>query len=351
MRYLRILLGSYVSARLKPHPVWAHLYVTRRCNLHCSYCGVRDPQKKDLPTHKVKKTVDKMYQLGVRFISFFGGEPTLRKDFPEIVEYAHAKGMITHVSTNGMLLDDMYIERIAKAGVDIINVSIDSIAAFDGSEKSYQQGKALLERLIAARSMYSFEIQSNLVLTARNLKSVVPVIKELTSSGIALSLAIIDKIQDMRSQVDSALFFRTESQKQELYRIIRYVILLKRSGVRLLDPLQYYYDLITHLNGGVEWYCCAGEYSVSVDVDNRIQLCAGMPSEDIDIMRLDSKSYRAKVMPLFRQRMRSCKPTCFSCCLYDTSYCIKHPLYVIKTILLPPQKSKFLSFGKSWRIH
>ena len=88
-------LVQYVKPLImgKKFPVWAYLFVTRNCNLACTYCHVnRKACEKmgmqgasvEMSSDELKEAIDKLYSLGTRYISFFGGEPTLRRK--ELVE-------------------------------------------------------------------------------------------------------------------------------------------------------------------------------------------------------------------------------------------------------------------------
>jgi len=128
-------LPATIKSRIFQTSLWIHFYLTRNCNLNCVYCDSKDNTKKDISTEKVKKIIDKLYSLEIRAIAFFGGEPTLRRDFCEILKYSVDKGIFSYFTTNGTLLNEEYLKRIAETGVDYIELSVDSIFEFDDSKK------------------------------------------------------------------------------------------------------------------------------------------------------------------------------------------------------------------------
>ena len=85
LKIIKIIFIPYFKSLLKPFPVWVHLYVTRRCNLNCPYCFDKDDNRNELTEQEWKKAIDKLYSLGTRLIAFMGGEPTIRKDFVNLV--------------------------------------------------------------------------------------------------------------------------------------------------------------------------------------------------------------------------------------------------------------------------
>lgn len=328
----RIMVPAYIKARFKPIPLWAHLVVTRKCNLNCKYCFARDPKKSDLNEEQLKRIINHLYSLGCRFISFFGGEPTIKKFFVNLVKYTNQKGIITHLSTNGILLTPIYIDELGKAGIDVINLSIDSLFEFDASKKDYTKSREVLNNLIDARKKYGFEIHVNLVLTNENINSVIGMIKSINKFEIPISIGLIvantydDKLQD------ESLFFKTKEDKINLYNVLNEIKTLRKLKYNIIDPLQYFDDIKKFVDGTLDdWYCCAGEYYFSVDCNGKFQICAGLPGEEISIFDID-KNYYKKLADIRRKRLSQCKKICLSNCLYDTSYFIKHPLYFVKEI-------------------
>lgn len=332
IRFVRIMLPALIKSKFKPIPLWTHLYVTRKCNLNCKYCYVKDNNKPDLNEEQLKRIIDHLYHLGCRFISFFGGEPTIKNFFINLVEYANKKGIITHVSTNGILLTPKYIDEIGKAGIDVINLSVDSIFEFDDSKKDYTKSRIVLNNLIEARKKYGFEINVNLVLTNKNITSTIETIKLIHGHKIPISVGLIVTNTYNNIPQDENLFFNTKEEKNNLYNILNEIKTLRKQGYNIIEPLQYFNDIKKFVDRTLDdWYCCAGEYYFSVDSDGKFQICAGLPEEEISIFDVD-KDYYKKLSDIREKRLSRCKKICLSNCLYDTSYFIKHPFNFIKEI-------------------
>lgn len=91
-------------------PVSASIELTYRCNLHCGHCYCPPGERhQELSTAEVKAVFDELARLGTLFLLVTGGDPLLRKDFPELYRHAKELGMLVTVFTNGTLID----ERIA----------------------------------------------------------------------------------------------------------------------------------------------------------------------------------------------------------------------------------------------
>jgi len=71
--------------------------------------------------------IDRVHEIGVFIVTFTGGEPTLRDDLPELLLYAQNKGVVTGLVTNGRRLKDKgYVEALEKAGLDFVQVTLES---------------------------------------------------------------------------------------------------------------------------------------------------------------------------------------------------------------------------------
>lgn len=111
----------------KPVVVWN---MTRRCNLKCVHCyaQAKDVEFKDeLSTEEGKALIDDLAAFGSPVILFSGGEPTMRKDLPELAAYAREKGMRAVISTNGTLIDKSLAKKLKDVGLSYVGISFDGV--------------------------------------------------------------------------------------------------------------------------------------------------------------------------------------------------------------------------------
>ncbi|MBU7047236.1 MAG: radical SAM protein [Theionarchaea archaeon] len=98
--------------------------LTTRCNLKCPYCFCYKVKKEnELKFNEIINLLKDFYEMGIDSVAFSGGEPTIREDFIQIAETIGKWGMHFSLQTNGCLLGEQEIERIApylsNAGVSI----------------------------------------------------------------------------------------------------------------------------------------------------------------------------------------------------------------------------------------
>ncbi|MCP3922615.1 MAG: 12,18-didecarboxysiroheme deacetylase [Desulfobacterales bacterium] len=111
----------------KPVVVWN---ITRRCNLKCVHCYAQSKDQEysnELTTEEGKKLIDDLAQFGVPVILFSGGEPLMRKDLPELAEYAVSKGMRAVISTNGTLITKEVAKTLKEIGLSYVGISLDGL--------------------------------------------------------------------------------------------------------------------------------------------------------------------------------------------------------------------------------
>ncbi|HZE22303.1 MAG TPA: 12,18-didecarboxysiroheme deacetylase [Desulfobaccales bacterium] len=117
------------SADKKPVVVWN---VTRQCNLKCLHCYARatpGPAADELGHVEALALLKDLKDFGVPVVLFSGGEPLMRPDLPELVEWTVAHGMRSVISTNGTLIDLERARQLRDLGLSYVGISLDGTAA------------------------------------------------------------------------------------------------------------------------------------------------------------------------------------------------------------------------------
>jgi heme d1 biosynthesis radical SAM protein NirJ len=119
-----------VPRRDPPGPVviWN---LVRRCNLACRHCYSISADVDfagELTTPEICATMDDLRAFGVPVLILSGGEPLLHRDIFAISARAKAMGFYVGLSTNGTLIDERMLPKIAATGYDYVGISLDGIA-------------------------------------------------------------------------------------------------------------------------------------------------------------------------------------------------------------------------------
>ena len=146
--------------------------ITRSCNLACAHCRAashRDPYPGELTLEECKRVVDDIASISDPILILTGGEPLMRADIWEIIDYARAAGLHPVIGTNGTLIDDACAARIAGHGIPRVSVSLDFPTpegqdAFRGKPGSFEEALAGIRNLRA----HGVEVQVNTTITKMN---------------------------------------------------------------------------------------------------------------------------------------------------------------------------------------
>jgi mycofactocin radical SAM maturase len=137
-------------------PICLTWELTYACNLSCVHClsssGRRDPR--ELSTAQCQAVIDELERMQVFYVNIGGGEPTVRPDFWELVDYAVSRRVGVKFSTNGVKITPAAARRLT--GTDYIDVQI----SLDGATEevndavrgtgSYQTALAAMSHLAQA---------------------------------------------------------------------------------------------------------------------------------------------------------------------------------------------------------
>ncbi|HKF47911.1 MAG TPA: radical SAM protein [Terracidiphilus sp.] len=142
------------------HPVLAQIVPARFCNLSCAYCNEYDKVSKPVPLDEMFRRIDALGRLGTAMVGISGGEPLTHPELDEIVRRIRKTGAIAGMITNGYLLNAERIERLNRAGLDHLQISIDNVNPDEISKKSL---KVLDKKLQMLAEHAEFHVNINSV--------------------------------------------------------------------------------------------------------------------------------------------------------------------------------------------
>ena len=123
------------------HPVLAQIVPTRFCNLSCAYCNEYDKVSEPVPLDEMLRRIDALGRLGTAMIGISGGEPLTHPQLDDIIRRMRKTGAIAGMITNGYLLNAERIERLNRAGLDHMQISIDNLEPDEVSKKAEGAGQ------------------------------------------------------------------------------------------------------------------------------------------------------------------------------------------------------------------
>ena len=137
----------------------AHIVPMRRCNLACTYCNEFDDVSQPVDIEEMERRVDHLGRLGTSVITISGGEPLLHPELDRVIARIRRTGAIAGMITNGYLLMPDRIERLNRAGLDHMQISIDNVMPDAVSKKSLKVLDAKL-KMLAEHAEFHVNINS-----------------------------------------------------------------------------------------------------------------------------------------------------------------------------------------------
>jgi radical SAM protein with 4Fe4S-binding SPASM domain len=253
-------------------PYRMDLAITYRCNNDCAHCyNARERNFPELHTENWKYILDQLWALGVPHVVFTGGEATLRNDLPELIAHAESVGQITGLNTNARrLADEKYVQKLVEAGLDHVQVTVESCDAqihdemmrANGAFKQTIQG---LKNVLATR-LYVMTNTTMLRTNVHKIPDTLDFLAELGVPTIGLNALIYS---------GQGLTVGTGLHERELQPILDMAVQkTSEHGQRLIwyTPTQYCNFDPTLSNLGVKG-CTASLYSMCIESNGSVIPC------------------------------------------------------------------------------
>ncbi|MBF6278403.1 MULTISPECIES: mycofactocin radical SAM maturase [Nocardia] len=153
-------------------PICLTWELTYACNLACEHClsssGRRDPR--ELSTAECKAVIDELQRMQVFYVNIGGGEPTVRHDFWELLDYAVDHGVGVKFSTNGVRLTSERSRQLAAADYVDVQISLDGATAEVNDAVRGKGSFAMAYRAMENLSNVGFEnFKISVVMTRHNV--------------------------------------------------------------------------------------------------------------------------------------------------------------------------------------
>jgi MoaA/NifB/PqqE/SkfB family radical SAM enzyme len=292
----------FARAMASPHhPVLAHLIPTRRCNLACTYCNEFDGVSPPVPLETLKARVNKLVELGTAIITLSGGEPLLHPQIEELIAHIRRRGVIATVITNGYLLNPRKIERLNRAGLDHLQISIDNLEPDEVSKKSLR----VLDRRLRWLAEYAeFAVTVNTVLgsTFHSPEDALAVARRARQLGLSSTVGFLHDGNGQSLGVSE----RIRAVYGEILRL----------GAPLFS-FTHYDRFQRNIAAGRpnHWHCRAGGRYLYVCEDGLVHWCSqqrGRPGIPLERYRRQDLEIQAAIP-------KSCAPFCTISCVHQVA--------------------------------
>ena len=308
---IRHPLRAVARALLFRAPIEAQLIVTRRCNLSCGYCSEYDGFSPPIPLETLKERIDALHRLRVVNIALLGGEPLLHPAIGEVVAHARRHAEVS-LTTNGFLISDSLIDRLNRAGLGNLQVSIDRLQPDPTGyvQKSLKSVAAKLRRL---KALATFDVHVTLVLCEESRDEFRATLRALRALDVPVS---VNLVHDERGRV--AVGGREYLELWDEHH----------RGGRAFLSIEHGYGRRLLQGERPDWHCRAGARFLYVDEFGKVQLCSaqrGRPAKPVTEYGVDD------IRAHSRSR-KGCESGCAMFCVYRNSRLDNAPLGLARDV-------------------
>ncbi len=282
------------------HPVMAHIIPTRRCNLSCAYCNEYDDTSRPIDTDEMLARIDHLGRLGTSIVTISGGEPLLHPELDQIIARIRRNGAVAGLITNGYLLTADRIERLNRAGLDHLQISIDNVMPDEVSKKSLKVLDRKLQ-LLAAHALFHTNINSVVGGGVKHPGDALVIARRAIELGFSSTIGII---HDGTGQLKPL-----SGLEREIY------LQVKELEKRNFSQLSFFQEAIAH-GRAANWRCRAGARYIYVCEDGLVHYCSqqrGYPAKPLSEYGL--ADIRREYLTA-----KACAPYCTVSCVHYVSY-------------------------------
>jgi MoaA/NifB/PqqE/SkfB family radical SAM enzyme len=282
------------------HPVLAQIIPARFCNLSCGYCNEYDKVSEPVPLEEMLRRIDHLGRLGTAMIGISGGEPLTHPNLDDIILRMRQTGAIAGMITNGYLLNEARIERLNRAGLDHMQISIDNLEPDEVSKKSL---KVLDKKLVMLSEYAEFHVNINSVVGGgfKNPNDALVIGRRALELGFESTIGIIHdgsgQLKPLLPEEAKVYFAMTHRRKTNYSRFDKFQEAIAQGRPN-------------------DWRCRAGSRYLYICEDGLVHYCSqqrgypGVPLAEYTTADVQREFLTAK----------SCAPNCTIGCVHRISY-------------------------------
>lgn len=259
---------KWVDSIANNRPRMVNLEVTKKCNARCDFCHYWMTKREDV--------LDDYAPVIRRFrpmvVNISGGEPTLRKDLPELTRKMKDAQSFLYIQmiTNGSLMTPELGQKLFEAGMNAVNFSVDF------PDERHDKGRGLKHSLQKIKDACEYlpeigfdRVGFNTFINAENMDSAVDIARLAHELKVSISFSTYSpmKTDDDRFMVEPTLVPR-------LHNVIEQLVAMKRKTGHIRNSDEYLWRIPEYFaKGGLDG-CEAGKKWIHVTPDGHIQPCS-----------------------------------------------------------------------------
>ncbi len=321
---VNVWINRYLERPPKYLPI-LFIFITDRCNLQCSMCGVwkygiQNRNANEMTTEEWKAVIHSAVKLRTKLIVITGGEPLLRLDLFDIIKYARERGIAVHLCSNGTILNPYNVDQLRRSGVNTVSISVDNLVPEiheslrgEGTfEKAVQGIRLLREQAPSIRIGINYLITRK---TFRNMVDMIPFAERLGVHQIKFA-PIHTNLQHNRKPLEefNNLIFR-ESDTEELEVEVKKLMQTIKNSKLQTTSRTFFTGIAALYKHPRKFRCFAGYVACAINPYGMVSPCFDIEGTVSVQDKPLEKIWKSSAFQKSRRLVQHCKSPC-----WDTSF-------------------------------
>ncbi|MBC8500296.1 MAG: glycosyltransferase [Nanoarchaeota archaeon] len=320
-----------------PLPTNITIGTTSRCNYRCVKCGIWEENNKDfLSREEIKHIILKLKNwLGSFVFTISGGEPMLRKDIYDVISFCTQNGIMTHLLTNGSLLNSKSMQKLESSGLSFLSVSLESVNpeihdSIVGAKGSCEH----LKNVIRLSKDFSFKTFISTVLMKENLESIKSLVEFVDSYSNGIRFQCLTQ-KPYHDKTYNQYWYKNNPSwpnSNEVDKIFNTIKSMKKSKIlnsekQLRLMKQYFLN-----NKSVSMRCFVGNQNFLISYRGDVKYCYSFPPIGNILEDNPRKIWSSQQAKKQRKQIYYCKDKCVLLnCNYQDSFLHKIKKFISVT--------------------
>ncbi len=250
----------------KNYPFSVSFVITHKCNFRCGYCNSFNQKEEEMSIGEIKQMLDELKQAGLMRLGITGGEPLLRKDLGEILEYAKQLGIQITLVTNGSLVKKN-LEALKNLNLLIVSL--------EGPRKVHDKirGKGTFEKAMGAietAKKNKIRVWIEAVLTRDDDKGLDFLVNLSNELGCKI---LFQPIFTYPLSADKRVIEKLSPNKEVYSKLIEKIINFKKHGKGIVGSYSYFNWIKSNWPNRIYRKCMAGKLFCCISPGGKVAPC------------------------------------------------------------------------------